>query len=75
MMDLSDVKTDGKIQTGSRLGGHETCGTTGNQKFSLENHYAKVDNICRATYKVMTEVLIKYRGNSLDKNTEFYVLS
>lgn len=49
MMDLSDVKTDGKIQAGSRLGNHETCGTTGNQKAFLENHYTKVDNVCRAT--------------------------
>lgn len=42
MMDLSDPKTDGKIQTASRLAGQETCGTTRNQKVYLENHYTKV---------------------------------
>lgn len=55
MMDLSDLKIDGKIQTGSRLGGHETCDTTRNQKYSLENHNTKIDKISRETYMVLTE--------------------
>lgn len=74
-MDVSDQKTNGKIQAGTRLGGHEACGTSRSQKFSLENHYTKKDNIFRAIYKVSTKVLIKHRGKSLDKKTEFYVLS
>lgn len=75
MMDVSDRKTDGKIQTGTRLGGREACSATRSQKFSLENHYTKRDNIFRETYKVLTEVLIKHGGNSLDKKAEFYVFS